>query len=318
MNLYEKLPWEYLKYNIFSIKEEASKKKLYRLIGKKKSFVVIDFSINKKEYFKYLKIYEILKNINISIPRIIERIDKNFILVLEDFGDLRFDKVLSKNNTKKLLKYAVKSLLTIKKSINYNENNLLKKYDLRTFKKEITELPEYYFPYLGKKNTDLQGEFIYLLSQRFKEFNFNFNSFCHKDFNINNLIFLPLNKSHLKCGIIDFQDAFCGESFWDLFSLLEDSRILFTREYNNNLIEYFYANIDYEEPLSDFILKYNFLNLSRQSRLLGRWVKLSRDLNQDKYLKYIPITKKRISYAINTINSFKITRFYNKHILDNE
>ena len=57
----------------------------------------------------------------------------------------------------------------------------------------------------------------------------------HKDFNMNNLIFLPSRKGHLKCGVIDYQNSFWGESTWDLFSLLEDSRILFTDQYNKYL-----------------------------------------------------------------------------------
>ena len=38
-------------------------------------------------------------------------------------------------------------------------------------------------------------------------------------------------------------------------------------------------------------MKYHFLNCSRQSRLLGRWVKLSNDLGEKWYLDFIPVTK---------------------------
>ena len=53
----------------------------------------------------------------------------------------------------------------------------------------------------------------------------------NKDFNINNLILLPSKKNHLKCGIIDFQSAFWGESCWDLFSLLEDSSMRLIKKF---------------------------------------------------------------------------------------
>ena len=46
--------------------------------------------------------------------------------------------------------------------------------------------------------------------------------------------------------------------------------------------------------------KYHFFNSSRQTRLLGRWVKLSKMFNQKWYLNFIDITKKRL------INGLKI------------
>ena len=40
-----------------------------------------------------LLIYNILKEINVSIPKIIEKNDSNLTIISEDFGDLRFDKI---------------------------------------------------------------------------------------------------------------------------------------------------------------------------------------------------------------------------------
>ena len=59
---------------------------------------------------------------------------------------------------------------------------------------------------------------------------------------MNNLIFLPSREGHLKCGVIDYQNSFWGESSWDLFSLLEDSRIFFTDQYNAYFMNYFYSH----------------------------------------------------------------------------
>ena len=62
--------------------------------------------------------------------------------------------------------------------------------------------------------------------------------------------------------------------------------------------------------MKEYKIKYHFLNCSRQSRLLGRWVKLSKDLGEKWYLDFIPVTKKRMLKSINFLN--------NKSYLHNE
>jgi len=81
---------------------------------------------------------------------------------------------------------------------------------------------------------------------------------AYKDFNINNLMYLPSRKKHLRCGILDFQSAFWGENCWDLFSLLEDSRVYFDNQYNEHFIKFFYKSTQQNIPFNDFKQKYYF------------------------------------------------------------
>ena len=316
LDIIEKLSSEFKKYNILQIMSGASKKKIYRLINKDKSFIVTDFGLEKKEYENYLKIYNLLKDINISIPKIIEKNDNNLIVISDDLGDLRFDHIINKYPIKILLKCAVDSLIILNNSIKFNNKILLPQYNFNIFKNEIMELPNFYLPYIDLKNINIADEFISIWSEAFKNISFQFNCFAHKDYNINNLILLPLKKSHLKCGIIDFQNAFWGTDSWDLFSLLEDSRVLFTDEFNEFFIKYYYQKTDQCISLNEFNKQFHFLNSSRQTRLLGRWIKLSQELNQSWYLDFIPVTIKRLRKSIDYINNKKLTKFYNKYIFN--
>jgi len=312
-----KFSLEFQKYHITKIESGASKKIFYRLSRDNKKFIVINFSSDKKEYNNYVKVYNLLKNINISIPQIIERNDKELTLISEDFGNLRFDKIINKQPIKDLLQYAVDTLVIIKNSIKFDNALMLSKYDLNIFKNEIIELPKYYFPFIKlNSNKELEDEFMFIWSECYKVINFDFCNFAHKDFNINNLILRPFEEGHLKCGVIDFQGAFWGENSWDLFSLLEDSRIFFTDEFNENFIKYFYSKTNQRVSLQEFKFKFHFLNSSRQTRLLGRWVKLSKELKQKWYLDFIPITEKRLKKSITFLNNRQLTQFYNKYIFN--
>ena len=316
INISNKLSNEFKKYSIETIERGASKKIFYRLRHSNKKFILTDFSLNKEEYRNHLKIYNLLKNINISVPKIIEKYDNNFIIISEDFGDLRFDKILQKYPLNDLLHYAVDTLIILNNSIQYDLKLSLPQYNFEIFKDEILELPKYYFPHVKFNNKNLNTEFIYIWSEAYRKIKFEFNHLSHKDFNINNLILISDNKKHLKCGVIDFQSAFWGESSWDLFSLLEDSRVFFTDEYNEYFINYFFNQTSQKNSIGDFLKKYHFLNSSRQTRLMGRWVKLSKELKQDWYLDFIPVTLKRLRKSIKLINDKKLTDFYNRYIFN--
>ena len=127
-------------------------------------------------------------------------------------------------------------------------------------------------------------------------------------------MYLPSRKRHLSCGILDFQSSFWGDSTWDLFSLLEDSRILFEDKYNDYLINFYYKKTNQNISFNDFKQKYYILNCSRQSRLLGRWGKLSQKNNQAFYLNFLKTTKKRLLKGIIKADNKKLYSLYKKLI----
>ena len=113
----------------------------------------------------------------------------------------------------------------------------------------------------------------------------------------------------MKCGIIDFQSAFRGFVGWDLFSLLENPRINFTRQYNEEFIKYFYENISCQSDFTTFRDQYYILNLARLTRLLGRWAKLLNQGNK-KYLNYMYSTKSRLISSLVNIKDENLKKIY--------
>jgi len=318
LNFLHKLSPEYRDYKIENIKNGASNKLFFRISKGSNKFICTDFNLDKSEYKNHLVTYRILSDVGISIPKLIEKNDDELIVVSEDFGNLRYDKILKqKSIIKDLLQYATDTLCIMSKEINFNASYDLSQYNIELFKNEISELPEYYFSYNNvlDKNDSLSDEFFDIWIESFNQLNFNFNHFVHKDFNMNNLIFLPSREGHLKCGVIDYQNSFWGESSWDLFSLLEDSRVFFTDQYNTYFMNYFYSHSNQLISFKEFKLKYHLLNCSRQTRLLGRWVKLANELNQLWYLNFISTTKKRLKSSLAILQNNKLTKFYDKYIL---
>ena len=313
-DLFDKISSKYKDYKLEKIKSGASKRTFYRLIKGSNSLICLDSSNEKKEYNNFLMVHSYLSKVNVSIPNVYENDDVNNILILEDFGNLRFDRILRNYPLKKLLEYAVRTLIILKNDIYYNNSNDLSAYNYNAFKSEISEFLDFYYPYVHNKeiSKNLTEEFYGCWQSYFDSINFNFINFVHKDFNINNLVYLPLRKDHLKCGLLDFQGAFWGECCWDLFSLLEDSRIYFDDQFNDYFIKFYYKSTSQNINIDDFKEKYYMLNCARQTRLLGRWVKLSKELNQSFYLDFIETTKKRLVKGIRKTNRKNLKLIYNK------
>ena len=318
-NLLRKIHSKYKNHKVVEIDRGASKRYFYRLLSNKHSIICMDSNKDPKSYYDYLRIHSYLKDINISIPKIYDQYDQHNILILEDFDNFRFDKILSKFSPKKLLKYAVDTLLIIKKEINFNHKFQISNYSFEVFKSEISEFIDYYYPYIHNKKISKSDrkEFFNIWQYYFDSVDFDFQNFVHKDFNLNNLMYLEDRYDHLKCGVLDFQSAFWGESSWDLFSLLEDSRILFDDQFNDYFIEYYFNNSNSKCSLDEFKQKYYILNCSRQTRLMCRWVKLSKELKQKWYLNFIPITKKRFQNGIINLNNNKELKMIYSNLIPN-
>jgi len=296
--------------NLLEIKGGLSKKKVFRKAEKKINKIIIDFSADSKEFDNYLKINKILSKINIAIPKVYEVHVKKKIIVIEDFGNKNFNKIINEKDLFKLLKLAVDSLIVIQNSIHKDDLYDLEKYTFSELRKEISEFVDYYLPYKKVTNFNINN-FYEIWEKIYDKQNFKFNSFVHKDFEFINLILLNNNNLHLRCGIIDFQSAFIGFKGWDLFSLLEFPRVNFTRKYNEDLIKYFYENITYSYDFESFRNQYYILNLARLTRLLGRWIKLSNKENNH-YLNFIDPTKERLISCLTNIKDQNLKNMYEK------
>lgn len=300
--------------DLYQIESGLSQKKIYRFKNNKEKKIVVDFSYETKQFVSFLDVHKFLSNINISIPKIFETDINKKIIIMEDFGDNRFDKLINSIDPKEILIDAINSLIEIQNTQKPIVNKFLKKYDFSSFEIEIAEFADFYLP-INNISKDVVDEFFYVWKSEFDNFNFNWDSFVHKDFELSNLIYLPQRDGHLKCGIIDFQNAFIGFSGWDVFSLLENPRIYFVEKYNDELVEYFFDNTNQNLSFSEFLLQYYFLNTARQTRIIGRWINLDKKYNINDYSKYLDVTVQRLQKSLYNLQNEKLSKLYEKIIV---
>jgi len=276
--------------NLVAIKSDASFRKYYRL---ENNILVMDAASEKGESVsKFSEISEILHSFNLSAPKIIDVNKKEGFILLEDFGDKIFSKYINKENKKDLYKKAIDVLIDIKIKSHQNKSSLSKLaiYDFEELYRESILFIDWFIEQklrmqISNKKRD---EFYQILNQAFLNIKSQNDTLVLRDYHVDNLILKDHKEPLKQVGLIDFQDALLGSSFYDLASLLEDVRMPLNENEKEELLKY-YINMtkeDYEMVLREI----NFFSLQRNLKILGIFNRLSIRDGKVRYLEYLPAT----------------------------
>ena len=237
-----------MKSKILSIAGDASFRKFYRLkINKENRIIVLAKKEKYKNLIAYTAINKFLRSNKILTPKLYKYFFSKGIIVIEDFGDTSFYKILKKQKNKlKIYKKLVDLLLKIQKIKpkskikNLNDTfHSLDKYSKKHLFSESDIFFDWYLPlFLSKKkvsNIKIQSRRI--LSKLYNRINFPNSCFVHRDYHAQNLM-----KIDGKIGVIDSQDALIGNPTYDLVSLIDDVRIKTTNKLKNQIYNYYLKN----------------------------------------------------------------------------
>ena len=131
-------------------------------------------------------------------------------------------------------------------------------------------------------------EFYQILQQAFLNIKSQNDTLVLRDYHVDNLILKDHEEPLKQVGLIDFQDALLGSSFYDLASLLEDVRMPLNENEKEELLKYYInmTNENYETVLREI----NFFSLQRNLKILGIFNRLSIRDGKARYLEYLPAT----------------------------
>ena len=276
--------------NLVAIKSDASFRKYYRL---ENNILAMDAAPEKGESVsKFLEIARILHSFNLSAPKIIDVNNKEGFILLEDFGDKVFSQHMNKENKKNLYKKAIDVLIDIKIKSHQNKSYLskLKTYNFEELYRESILFIEWFIEKkLGMQiSNKKRDEFYQILHQAFLNIKSQNDTLVLRDYHVDNLILKDHKEPLKQVGLIDFQDALLGSSFYDLASLLEDVRMPLNENEKEELIKYYIkmTNENYDMVLREI----NFFSLQRNLKILGIFSRLSIRDRKERYLKYLPAT----------------------------
>ena len=287
-----------MKFKIQPIKSDASFRKFYRINLNKNSKIIV---FAEKEKYKNLIVYctinNFLRNNKILAPKLFEHNYTKSVMIIEDFGDLTFNKVLSVKKDKLIIyKKLVDLLLKIQK-IKPKEKlrtissqlYVINKYSTKHLHQESDLFLNWYLPMVlnQKKVFSIKLRIKKSLSKLYKKLNFPNTCFVHRDYHVLNLM-----KVGRKIGVIDSQDAIIGNPTYDLVSLIDDVRIKTSQKLKNQIYMYYLKKAPriYKAKSEKFLEDFNVLSVQRSLKIIGIFSRLFKRDKKNKYLKMIPYT----------------------------
>ena len=311
-----------MKFKIFPIAEDASFRKFYRLVLNKKSKIIV---FARKEKYKNLLVYsainKFLRNNKILTPKLYSQNYHKGIIIIEDFGDRSFYKVL-KNNKNKLIIYKKLVDLLIKiqkikpkskiKSIN-NKSYIINKYSNKYLFQESDLFFDWYLPLLlnKKKALNIKIKSKVVLYKLYNKLNFSNSHFVHRDFHVQNLI-----KVGKKIGLIDSQDSMIGNPAYDLVSLIDDVRIKTSTKLKNQVYDYYLKKTPkvYRINAQNFLEDFNILSVQRSLKIIGIFARLFKRDKKKQYLKLIPYTWRLLNMRMNSKIFLELKKILDRNI----
>jgi len=314
-----------MNFKIYPIAGDASFRKFYRIILNKKSKIIVSAQKEKyKNLISYVAINKFLRKNNILAPKLIAHNYQKGIIIIEDFGNNTFNKILFKKKNKiNTYKKIVDLLLKIQKikpktkvkNIGYN-SHIIKKYSKKYLFQESNLFFDWYLPlFLNKKKVlKIKKKSNKLLLKIYNKLNFPNSYFVHRDFHVENLM-----KVKNKIGVIDSQDALIGHPAYDLVSLIDDVRIKTSNNLKEKIYNYYLRKTFkiYRKNSKDFFDDFRILSVQRSLKIIGIFSRLFVRDGKKKYIKLIPYTWQLLEMRMDSKIFSELKKIFKTHIPKN-
>jgi aminoglycoside/choline kinase family phosphotransferase len=280
-----------------ALADDASFRRYDRLLDGGRRAVLMDAPPPQEDTRQFIRIAELLINLGLSAPEIYAQNTDHGFLLIEDFGDKTYTRVLKTSPTqeKSLYEQAVDALIHLHKVAAKDQiPNGLGEYNTKTLLREASLLTDWYIPHVTKNHLPPEAIVAYkaVWEELFDYVQFQPKCLVLRDFHVDNLLSLD-GKSGIKaCGLLDFQDALAGAQAYDLMSLLEDARRDIDDQITEVMKQRYYAafeDLATPGPVRDaFDATYAILGAGRHAKVIGVFVRLYVRDGKPDYLTHIP------------------------------
>ena len=258
---------------------DASFRRYERLLLNGKSFILMDAPPPQEDVRPFTKIARYLCGIGLSAPKILAENVTHGLLVLEDFGDERYNLYLKAHprQQEKLYTKAVEVLVELHKHAPLD----VPPYDEALLIEHVERFLEWYLPHIARQefSSDLQKSFVAAWKEVLPKRNAGKLVLALFDFHADNLMWLKDGN----VGLLDFQDAVIAPPTYDLVSLLQDCRRPVSAAFEQKMLAHY-------KKLSelDLDVSYAIMGAQRHTRILGTFARLAVRDNKPHYLDWVP------------------------------
>jgi hypothetical protein len=289
-------------FNIDTLPSDASMRVYERITHSDTTVMLMNASKELHSVEPFIKINELLESKGYSVPHIIAKDVKHGLLLLEDFGNNTYTKLLEDTKETKfehdLYKKAVNVLIKLhKEKIDVPLHN----HDQNLLIKEVSLLIDWYFPTLNDSplSDELRSEFLSIWKNILSNINYDSSCLVLRDYHVDNIMLLDERIGVQSVGLLDFQDAVSGSYAYDLVSLLEDARRNLPKKLVSDMMHHYLDNMPNIDK-QKFLMDYAILGVQRSCKVVGIFSRKSVRDQDNKYLIHLPRLWDYIRQGINT------------------
>jgi N-acetylmuramate 1-kinase len=272
-----------------SLAGDASFRRYYRLDDGARRVVLMDAPPPVEDVRPYVAVAGILRGLGFSAPRIHAEDSAHGFLLIEDFGDDSYTRLLARGaDEATLYALAIDTLIALHRAVGASGLPALPPYDEERLLIEAALLVEWYAPSVLGTTLPAAAREDYLARWRgiLPQAMLPEATLVLRDYHVDNLMLLPGRPGVAGCGLLDFQDAVLGLASYDLVSLLEDARRDVPSDLGAALTErYLAAFPGLDRAL--FQRSAAILAVQRNCKILGIFTRLWRRDGKPGYLAHI-------------------------------
>jgi N-acetylmuramate 1-kinase len=296
---------------------DASFRSYYRLRRGRDRALVMDAPPPQEDVGPFVAVAAILRGLGLSAPEVLAEDRARGFLLIEDFGDDTYTRLLAHGaDEPALYALAIDTLAAMQHAVAARGAPELPVYDEERLLGEAALFVDWYLPAILGVPTGvcLRAEFLALwraaLPQAVQPFG---PTLVLRDFHIDNLMLLPGRPGVRRCGLLDFQDAVVGPPAYDLVSLLEDARRDVSDGLRRTMTERYLAAF----PALDraiFARSAAILAVQRNCKILGIFTRLWKRDGKPGYLAHIPRLWRLIEGDLRDPALGAIARWLDRHL----
>ena len=262
---------------------DASFRGYVRLRRGRETIMLMDAPPPEEDVRPFTAVAARLRQLGLSAPEVHRADEARGLLLLEDFGDDTFTRLLDEGESEEeLYLLATDALAALQGQQGAADG--FPSFGADRFVAGAELFLDWYLPAAGRQATDRDG-FAEAMRQALAPALAGPETLMLRDFHVDNLVRLDGREGPAACGLLDFQDAAGGPAAYDLASLIEDAR----RDVDESvraavLARYRDAFPDARDLERDIAV----LGAQRHIRVLGTFMRLARRDGKPGYMRHLP------------------------------
>lgn len=266
---------------------DASFRRYFRLRDGPRPALLMDSPPDRLDVRPFVAVATHLRRLGLSAPEPFAVDAPRGLVLVEDFGDATFTRLLGQGaDERALYAMAVDALVTLQRAPDATAVTV-PPYGRALLLTEISLLVEWFWPAHHGRAPEpaLLESWRAAWDTTFDPLPPGPTTLVIRDFHVDNLMRLDGRTGVAACGLLDFQDALLGSPAYDLVSLLEDSRRDIPDALAAEMRARYQAAI---APAAGFDDWYAVLGAQRQAKILGLFVRLAVRDGKPGYLRHLP------------------------------